>query len=116
MANTRKSAKRARQADRRNERNMLVRTSTRTVLKQALEALKAKDATKAKEAYQSAVKALSKAASKGAFPPKRAARKISRLTLLAKRMLPEALVASAKVAKVAKPAKAKAPKAAKAAK
>jgi small subunit ribosomal protein S20 len=88
MANTRKSTKRALQADRRNARNTIIRSSTRTALRAALTAIKKKDLEGAREAYKSAVRALSKAASKGAFPQGRAARKISRLTLLAKKTLP----------------------------
>lgn len=91
MANTRTSTKRARQAEKRKERNTIVRSATRTVLKQALEAIKSKDMAKAQQAYKSAVKALSKAASKGAIPKGRAARKISRLTHLAKKTVPQAL-------------------------
>ncbi len=85
MANTRKSTKRAGQAKKRQTRNTLVRSATRSVLKAALEAVTKKDAGKAKEAYLAAVKALSKAASKGAIPKGRAARKISRLTRMAQK-------------------------------
>jgi small subunit ribosomal protein S20 len=88
MANTRKATKRARQAVDRQARNTIVRSATRTALRGALDALKSKDMAKAKTAYQDAVRALSKAASKGAVPPRRAARKISRLTLFAKKTLP----------------------------
>jgi small subunit ribosomal protein S20 len=91
MANTRTSTKRARQADKRQERNTVVRSATRSVLKTALDAIKTKDLAKAQTAYKSAIKALSKAASKGAIPKGRAARKISRLTHLAKKTLPQAL-------------------------
>ena len=91
MANTRTSTKRARQADKRQARNTIVRGATRSVLKQALDAIKTKDVSKAQAAYKSAIKALSKAASKGAIPKGRAARKISRLTHLAKKALPQAL-------------------------
>lgn len=91
MANTRTSTKRARQANQRQTRNTIVRSATRSVLKQALDAIKSKDLGKAQAAYKSAIKALSKAASKGAIPKGRAARKISRLTLLAKKNLPSAL-------------------------
>jgi small subunit ribosomal protein S20 len=98
MANTRQSTKRAKQARKRQTRNTLVKSSTRSALKVALEAIAGKDLGKAKTAYLQAVKALSKAASKGAIPKGRAARKISRLTLLAKKALPEAL----KPAKAAK--------------
>jgi small subunit ribosomal protein S20 len=91
MANTRTSAKRARQAVRKNARNQSVRTSTRSALRVALDAIKTQDTAKAKEAYGLAIKALSKAASKGSIPKGRAARKISRLTLLVKRSIPTVL-------------------------
>jgi small subunit ribosomal protein S20 len=91
MANTRSSGKRAVQAEKRQARNMVVRSATRSALRNALAALQAKDVAKAKEAYAAAVKALSKAASKGGIPKGRAARKISRLTHLAKKVLPAAL-------------------------
>ena len=91
MANTRQSAKRARQANKRQARNTIVKSATRTALSKAVEAIKTKDASKAKEAYVQAIRALSKAASKGVIPAGRASRKISRLTALAKGALPEAL-------------------------
>lgn len=91
MANTRSSTKRAVQAEKRQARNIIVRSATRSALRNALAAIQSKDVAKAKEAYMAAVKALSKAASKGGIPKGRAARKISRLTLLAKKALPQAL-------------------------
>lgn len=91
MANTRQSTKRAKQANKRNLANTVVRSATRSTLTAAVTALKAKDVTKAKEAYMLAVKTISKAASKGALPKGRAARKISRLTLLAKKIIPTIL-------------------------
>jgi small subunit ribosomal protein S20 len=91
MANTRKSTKRARQSDDRKARNLTVRSASRTVLRAAIEAVRGKDAAKAKEAYQAAIKGLSKAASKGALPKGRASRKISRLTLMAKKIFPDLL-------------------------
>ena len=91
MANTRTSGKRAGQAVKRQARNIIVRSATKTALRDALAAFRSKDPAKAKEAYKSAVKALSKAASKGGIPKGRAARKISRLTLFAKKVLPQAL-------------------------
>lgn len=95
MANTRKSTKRAGQALKRQSRNQTVRSATKTAVKTAMDALKTLDGAKAKEAYLAAVKALSKAASKGSIPAGRASRKISRLTLFAKKTKPEA-VAKAK--------------------
>jgi small subunit ribosomal protein S20 len=91
MANTRKSTKRAGQAKKRQERNILVRSATRSVLRTALDAVSKKDTAKAKDAYMAAVKALSKAASKGAIPKGRAARKISRLTRMVQKSTPEVL-------------------------
>ena len=94
MANTKTATKRARQALKRQERNQVVRSSTRTALKKAVEAIQTKDTSKSKDAYTIAIKALSKAASKGAIPKGRAARKISRLTLLAKKVTPAAVAPS----------------------
>jgi len=91
MANKRQSTKRAKQEKKRQSRNIAVKSATKSAVKKALEAVQTKDMGKAKEAYMLAVKALSKAASKGSIPKARASRKISRLTLLAKKILPEAL-------------------------
>ena len=93
MANTKTATKRARQALTKQARNTITRSATRTALKGAMDALKAKDTTQAHAAYLNAVRALSKAASKGAIPKARAARKISRLTLFVKKNLPAALAA-----------------------
>ena len=91
MANTRKAAKRAKQAKTRQTRNTIVRSATKTALKGVMDAIKAKDVSIAKDAYVKAVKAVSKAVSKGAIPKGRAARKISRLTLMLKKTNPSAL-------------------------
>jgi small subunit ribosomal protein S20 len=96
MANTRSSAKRARQALKRNSNNQIVRSATRSHVRGAVTSILAKDVAKAKAAYEAAVRALSKAASKGSIPKGRASRKISRLTLLLKRSLPEALQSAKK--------------------
>lgn len=91
MANKRQSAKRATQALSRQARNSTLKSATKTAVKKAVDAVTAKDAGKAKDAYMLAIKALSKAASKGTIPKARASRKISRLTLLAKKLVPAAL-------------------------
>ncbi len=91
MANTRQSSKRAKQADKRQVRNTVVRSATKSALRTAFEALKGKDVEKAKDAYKQAVRALAKAASKGAIPKGRASRKISRITLFIKKNNPAAL-------------------------
>lgn len=87
MANKRQSAKRVRQADKRRTRNVVVRSQTKTTVKKALDAIAKKDLEAAKTAYQEAVRTLAKAGSRGAMPRNRAARKISRLTLLLKKTL-----------------------------
>lgn len=96
MANTRKSTKRAVQAKTRQTRNTTVRSATRSAVRNVLEALKTKDAAKVKEAYGQAIKSLSKAASKGAMPKGRAARKISRLTHFLKKNLPSSVGSGSK--------------------
>jgi small subunit ribosomal protein S20 len=95
MANTRQSAKRARQEKRRNIRNKKVQSETKTAVNAAIAALKTKDVEKTKTAYKNAIRALSKAASKGSIPTGRASRKTSRLTLLIKKEMPQALVTKA---------------------
>lgn len=91
MANTRTATKRARQAIRRNARNQSVRSAAKTAVRAAVEAVAGKDAAKAKDAYQNAIRVLGKAASKGVIPKTRAARKMSRLTLMVKKTIPAAL-------------------------
>ncbi len=110
MANKRQSAKRALQEKKRQNRNTAVKSATKSAVKKAIEAVQTKDMSKAKEAYQLAVKALSKAASKGTIPKTRASRKISRLTLLAKKMLPDALPIKGSAVKKAAPKAASAKK------
>ena len=91
MANKRQAEKRATQAIKRQTRNSTVKSATKSAVKKAIEAVQAKDLAKGKEAYLMAIKALSKAASKGSIPKARASRKIGRLTMLAKKLLPDAL-------------------------
>lgn len=99
MANTRSSAKRARQEDRRQLRNKRSHSKTKTAVKKAIAALTEKNVETAKTAYQEAIKALAKAGRKRVIPSQRASRKISRLTQLALRVLPEAVGKSATLAK-----------------
>jgi len=93
MANTKTATKRARQAVTRQARNTITRSATRTALKGAMDAIKGKDQAQVQTAYLNAVRALSKAASKGAIPKTRAARKISRLTLFVQKNVPGVLAA-----------------------
>ena len=110
MANKRQSAKRATQENKRQIRNTAIKSATKSAVKKAIEAVTQKDMGKAKEAYMLAVKALSKAASKGTIPKKRASRKISRMTILAKKLLPDALPIKGAAAKKTAPKTASAKK------
>ncbi len=89
MANTRQSAKRARQTVKRTSRNQIAKSAMKTAVRNAVDAILKKE-TATVEAYRKAVQALSKASTRGTIPKKRASRKISRLTLLLKKHEPKA--------------------------
>jgi small subunit ribosomal protein S20 len=92
MANTRQSGKRARQNVKSQTKNIRNRSIAKSSLKKAFEAVTAegnKDLKAVKDAYMAAVKTVTKAASKGALPKTRAARKISRMTQFIKKKFPE---------------------------
>lgn len=84
MANTRSAEKRNRQAQKRRARNTTVRSTVKTAVKGAREALATKDPAKVKDAMGHAVRTLGKAASRGVLHKKTAARRISRLMKAAK--------------------------------
>jgi small subunit ribosomal protein S20 len=79
LANTKSAEKRNRQALKRRARNVHVRSTVKTALKKAREAIATKDPAKAREAVQLAATALAKAKSKGVLHAKNASRRISRL-------------------------------------
>jgi len=72
--------KRSRQADKHCKYNNAVKSKIKTGVKTVVEAVEKKDAEAAKAALAQAVPAIAKAAAKGAFHKKAAARKIARLT------------------------------------
>jgi len=78
LANTRSAEKRNRQAQKRRARNVQVRTTLKTAVKKAREAIAKGEAT-AREAVQGAVRALDKAASRGIVHRNAAARRIARM-------------------------------------
>lgn len=81
MANI-KSAKKRILVERRNaERNKAIKSKVKTAVKKVDAAIAAKDKSAAETALKSAISELNKAATKGVFHKKTAARKISRLTL-----------------------------------
>ena len=91
VANTRTSTKRARQAIQRQSRNQMIRTQTKTAVRIAFDAIRTGKTDELRALYRQAVRALSKAASKGGIPRTRAARKISRMTRFLQQHYPDAL-------------------------
>lgn len=81
MANRHPSAiKRARQNERRNLRNTMLRSSLRTAVKKVTSAIEQGDSTAASSELPLAVRALGKAVTKKIIHKNNASRKISRLT------------------------------------
>jgi len=80
MANHASADKRNRQRIVRTARNRRIRSSVRTVLKKAREALAKGDAQAAKQPVADAAKALARAASKGVLPENAASRVTSRIS------------------------------------
>jgi small subunit ribosomal protein S20 len=83
VANTHSAVKRNRQSLKRNARNSAVKSSVRTAVKKAREAIAGGDKEKAKAALVAATVALDKAASKGVLHKKNAGRHVARLNQLA---------------------------------
>jgi small subunit ribosomal protein S20 len=108
VANHPSAEKRNRQRITRTLRNRVVTSSVRTFVKRVRTALEAKDSAKAAEALKVAVKALDKAATKGAVHFKAASRTVSRLSTQVARLVLDGGIAPTtvvKAAKVAKPSK-----------
>lgn len=79
MANTKQARKRVRQAEKRRQHNVALRSMMRTCLKKTVAAISAKDLAKAEETYKVATKVVDKMASKGIIHKNKAARHKSRL-------------------------------------
>ncbi|HXV67926.1 MAG TPA: 30S ribosomal protein S20 [Nitrospira sp.] len=73
--------RRARQADRRHERNRATMNAVKTLIKKVQTAVADKKADEARTLLREAASAIGKAASKGALKRNTASRRISRLTL-----------------------------------
>ena len=80
MAQHKSAAKRARQSERRRQRNAGVKTRVRGAIKIVNQQIEAGDAAKAAEALETAIPIIDKASSQGALHKRNAARKISRLS------------------------------------
>ncbi len=79
--------KRARQAEKQNERNKAERTKLKTISKKVAGAVDSKDKEQIEKALKQAMKAYSSAASRGVIHRNTASRNISRLSKLADKVL-----------------------------
>jgi small subunit ribosomal protein S20 len=79
--------KRARQAEKQNERNKAERTKLKTLSKKVAGAVDSKDKEQIEKALKQAMKAYSSAASRGIIHRNTASRNISRLSKLADKVL-----------------------------
>jgi small subunit ribosomal protein S20 len=73
--------RRARQAERRHERNRATMNAVKTIIKKVQSAVAGEKADEAKTTLLEATSAIGKAVSKGALHPNTASRRISRLAL-----------------------------------
>ena len=81
MANHKSALKRNRQSQVRRERNRMNRTKVKTVVKKIEAAVEVEGSVEqAREALVAAIPVIERAAAKGAFHKRTAARKVSRLT------------------------------------
>jgi small subunit ribosomal protein S20 len=79
LANSKQSAKRARQGEKRRQRNIALRSRMRTAIKSVLHAVEAGDADKAATLYKDAVPKIDTMVTKGIVHRNQAARAKSRL-------------------------------------
>jgi small subunit ribosomal protein S20 len=96
VANTRSAEKQNRQAIRHRARNQAITTALRTQVRKFREALVGGDAAKTKSELTAAIRAISKAASKGVIHKGQAARRIARLSKAAIHPAPPAKTAAAR--------------------
>jgi len=85
VANTKSAEKQNRQAIRHRARNQAITSALRTQVRKLREALTAGDAARTKAELTEAVRAISKAASKGVIHKAQASRRIARLSKAASR-------------------------------
>ena len=82
MANIKSAKKRINTNAKRQLRNKMIKSSTKTAVKKVLAAVGAGDKSAAKQAFVNAVSAIDKASSKGVYHKNNAARKKSALAKL----------------------------------
>jgi small subunit ribosomal protein S20 len=79
LANTSQARKRVRQAEKRRQLNVGVRSEVRTYIKKVINAIATGDKTQAEAAFKAAVPVIDRTARKGIMHPNKAARHKSRL-------------------------------------
>ncbi|MFQ5636066.1 MAG: 30S ribosomal protein S20 [Gammaproteobacteria bacterium] len=79
MANIKSAGKRAKQAERRRQHNIALKSRMRTAIKKVVNAISAGDAAAAAESYRAAVPEIDRATGKGLIQKNKAARHKSRL-------------------------------------
>ncbi|MCL2665606.1 MAG: 30S ribosomal protein S20 [Defluviitaleaceae bacterium] len=82
MANTQSAKKRIGKTAKRQLRNKMIKSSTKTAIKKVAAAVSSGDKDAVRTAYFKAVSAIDKASAKGVFHKNNAARKVSNLTKL----------------------------------
>ncbi len=86
MANSAQAKKRARQAEKRRQRNAAQRSEMRTYIKNTLKAIEAGEKTEAENAFKKAVPTIDRLARKGLIHANKAARHKSRINARIKAM------------------------------
>ncbi|MWV62052.1 30S ribosomal protein S20 [Helicobacter saguini] len=86
MANHKSAEKRIRQTQKREERNRYYRTRIKNIARNVREAVASNDVAKASEAFKIANKEIHSFVSKGILKKNTAARKVSRLNSLVKKL------------------------------
>ncbi|HDP89483.1 MAG: 30S ribosomal protein S20 [Gammaproteobacteria bacterium] len=86
MANSASARKRARQAEKRREHNVALRSRMRTYMKKVVNAIAAGDKTNAQAAYKEAVPMMDAGVTKGLMHKNKAARHKSRMNAAIKAM------------------------------
>lgn len=84
MAQHKSASKRARQSQKRRDRNRRVRSALKSAIKKVRGALAAGDASAARQALPAAESLIRRAASKGVIPKRRADRQVARLARASK--------------------------------
>ncbi len=90
MATHKSAEKRSKQADKRQVRNMAIKSEVRTNIKTVLSAVEGKNPEEAASSLSKVVPQIAKAAAKGVLHKKNASRKISRLTKKVNALVPKA--------------------------